>query len=86
MTEPEIFVPSADASAAVPAERSERGSPIWTAALAAEIALADRPVQEVCGRYGIDRDSWERIRQDKAFQAAVSKCCEMLAGTGRVSG
>lgn len=76
-TEPETIAPSA----ALP-ERLECGSPMWTAALVAEIALGDRAVEEVCGRYGIDEAAWAKIKRDEAFTALVREMRQALINEG----
>jgi len=47
-----------------------------------EIVLRTAPVKEICEAYGIDRDEYERLRNDPFFIAAVRKAQEMALKDG----
>ena len=62
-----------------------RGDPAalgWPPTLPLEIALREHPVPELCASYGIDKDHWDRLRNDKGFQTAVVKYAEQLKTEG----
>ena len=54
----------------------------YPATLPIEIALRERPVQEVCEAYDIDKARWDRLRFDPVFREDLRRCVEELRKDG----
>lgn len=55
---------------------------VWPATLAIELALTPNRVKEVCEAYGIEREQWETLKLNTAFQAELKAAVEALRQEG----
>jgi hypothetical protein len=50
--------------------------------LPVEVALRTAPVKTICESYGIDRETWDRLRHDEGFVAHVQRIVDAVKKDG----
>lgn len=54
----------------------------WPPTLPIEVALRSAPIATICTAYGLTREDWDALRQDRLFQAEVREAYETLKKEG----